>query len=403
MNHNEKNFRYEGFYCKSCDKHFSQKNRILIHNHKYHEDLSIKILKCSKCNSEQLNEKALKIHMARYHNKKAIYNCPHCDRRLANKHSVPKHILIVHTPKEQWPYSCDLCTQKFTTYSDKSKHLLSKVHIKDDIPKVGTQEWKKLLFGEELFFKKEEMELSAISGDKKNGDKASITFDCNNCTMKFHEDKLLKMHISQIHNENLIYKCDKCGAVFASQSSLTKHVKRIHTSNKIWTIECKECEKKFPDKATLSRHLATKIHIEKKDLPIICKLCSHRFTRRYYLKRHLLSNVHKNVPKSDSKEFHDLLYADIKTIEGKTEEINTEDQEVNFSEIKQNDIVVEGLMNSMDTIKQYSQPSPDASKSLVSTKIKKLTPLEALVLRLDNNEKISSDEMLDYISLICNS
>ena len=303
-------------------------------------------------------------------------------------------------------FSCDLCTQRFTTYSDKSRHLLSQFHIKDYIPKVGTQEWKKLLYGEQLSFKKEVVELSANSGEREIGDIECITFDCNNCTMKFHDDKLLNIHISQIHNENLIYKCDKCGAVFASQSSLTKHVKRIHTSNKIWTIECKECEKKFPDKATLSRHLATKIHVENKDLPIVCQLCSHRFTRRYYLKRHLLSNVHKNVPKSDSKEFHDLLYADIKTIEGKTEEINTEDQEVNFgsfSEIKQNDIVVEGLMDSMDSIKQYSKPSPDASKSLVSTKIKKLTPLEALVLRLDNNEKISSDEMLDYISLICYS
>ena len=118
----------------------------------------------------------------------------------------------------------------------------------------------------------------------------------------------------------------------------------------------------------------------------------------------LLLNVHKNVPKSDSKEFHNLLYADIKTNEGIMEEINTEYQEENFeslSEIKQNDVLVEGLMDS-DSIKQTTIPTPDVNKSLLSTKVQKLTPLEALVLRIDNNEKITSDEMLDFIKLICN-
>merc|ERR1712098_679175 len=223
------------------------------------------------------------------------FDCNKC----ASQVNLTKHKFSEHGVSD---FYCKNCDRPYANKKSFSSHI-TKLHKNSD--------------GMKASFKKEKISPPEYKQDENMGDviksnhEKTTTFDCKNCKMKFHEDYLLKMHISQFHNENLIYKCDKCDKVFASHSSRTKHFKRLHTSNETWTIECKDCMTKYPDQATLNSHLSTKIHTKEEDLKSKCKLCNKAFKMRIHLKNHLLSGTHKNdnIPEVDSKEFHNLLYS----------------------------------------------------------------------------------------------
>ena len=249
---------------------------------------TVKDFQCNKCSKRYTLKCTLSRHKVLEHGE-SKFHCKSCDRPFANKKSFATHNLRYHK----------------NSISGKPSFK----NESDTLPE-NTQE--------------------ANIGDltsSRSPDLTASTYDCENCNMKFHKDNLLKIHVSQFHNENLIYKCDLCDRVYASHTARTKHVKRLHTSSDTWTIECRDCSTKYPDQEAFSRHLSTKIHTKEEDLQIFCKLCHHRFIHRRHLKMHLLSNIHKNLPKADTKEFHDILYADITRNEKESEEKITSNSE----------------------------------------------------------------------------
>ena len=482
------------FHCKSCDRPFANKKSFATHNLRYHKnsisgkpsfknesdtlpensqeanignptssrtpDLTASTYDCENCNMKFQKYNLLKIHVSQFHNENLIYKCDLCDRVYASHTARTKHVKRLHTSNDTWTIECRDCNTKYPDQEAFSKHLSTKIHTKGEdlqifcklchhrfyqrsnlkrhllsnihknLPKADTKEFHDILYADITRNEKESEEKSTSNSEENAGKKwentgitnqddknesinkefiasnqvkqeplqSSQTFECQSCDMKFYEENLLRMHKSQYHNENLIFVCDICDVRYASQNSLSKHVKKVHTSNQTWTYECKECDTKYPDKRSLKKHLSNKIHKKDEDLKIFCKLCDKRFSRRIHLKVHLLSGTHKkdNVPEALSKEFHDLLYID----------------KINIQQENKEELVAHSVENiesgtkkdqNEKNLEDQQRQSTESSKLQQDIMTNKLSPLEATVLRMDNNEKISSDEMLHMIKLICNS
>jgi len=88
--------------CKICGKTMSESK--LYHHSKYHESMAT----CPVCN-KTMTKYNLPHHISVIHNKERLnkgFNCPICDKELANKQSMTKHIEAVHEKKL---VPCSMC------------------------------------------------------------------------------------------------------------------------------------------------------------------------------------------------------------------------------------------------------------------------------------------------------
>ena len=100
---------------------------------------------CEDCGTLFEKFKSLEIHKRRVH-MKGEFLCPqNCGRRFLSKHAVKKH-LLTHMPRKLWPFRCPLCGQMFQGIGDIPKHLKTSYHRYDNIPEVGSKEWKELIY-----------------------------------------------------------------------------------------------------------------------------------------------------------------------------------------------------------------------------------------------------------------
>ena len=76
---------------------------------------------------------------------------------------------------------------------------------------------------------------------------------CLICEKEFPFKSYLKRHL-RVHSENKPFNCDHCGQKFSRKDTLTRHI-RIHTGEK--PFKCEYCDKKFTQKTSLRNHWAT--------------------------------------------------------------------------------------------------------------------------------------------------
>ena len=145
---------------------------------------------CHLCNAKYEKFKSLKIHMGRAHNAKAQVPCPEgCGKMLTTAHAIKKHLLS-HKPEEEWPYECPLCHKKFQARGDIPKHLMTKLHEKDNVPSMGTKGWYDLIYHDDPNYnyeshkvKLERMEAKGMQparGATVSGGKIVIHDQCDN-------------------------------------------------------------------------------------------------------------------------------------------------------------------------------------------------------------------------------
>ena len=87
-------------------------------------------------------------------------------------------------------------------------------------------------------------------------------FPCTECGKDFSEERAMKTHIKNIHEQILNFVCSEagCGKAYANSSLLKNHVDRVHMGIKLY---CDTCGQGFSTKYILKNHME-KMHINKK-------------------------------------------------------------------------------------------------------------------------------------------
>lgn len=110
------------FICIACNRKFSNLNKFLIHENKYHstrcvteDDINYK---SSICNKKFSNKRYYTKHL-QSHTDIRPYACDICDKRFGNSSN-----LIVHKRfhRGEKPHSCSVCDKTFTVKDDLIKH-----------------------------------------------------------------------------------------------------------------------------------------------------------------------------------------------------------------------------------------------------------------------------------------
>lgn len=175
--------------------------------------------------------------------------CPHCDKKFCKQMFLKEH-LYMHTPKA--PYTCQLCTEKFTRRAPFQMHLLS------------------------------------------HDSQSNL---CNICGKIFENATLLRDHrVRHIKERGVQHLCNFCQKSFAQKISFIAHL-QTHSSNA--TLSCSKCNKKFTTHSASMNHQME--HTKRDAVPAVqkcvksgivkkCQTCNKNFEKGFQLKVHKRSH-----------------------------------------------------------------------------------------------------------------
>jgi len=109
----------------------------------------------------------------------------------------------------------------------------------------------------------------------------STTLDCEDCNVKFPSHADLVQH-NQYHQGTHRYLCRICNRAYQSNPGRLKHEQFEHGSTPL--LQCDSCGKQFKRKDRLKDHIATK---HSAATPHSCPYCSSAFKLRDYLRKHV--------------------------------------------------------------------------------------------------------------------
>ena len=242
--------------CLECLKTFSPKEKVSIHYHRCHRDVTSKL--CPICG---VSTSALKAHINKTHKteKPNKLICAICGNEFASKVILNRHVQFVHESEKN--YKCKFCGQGFKTESHLRMHYWS-LHLKvkpykckhcsyvakqpnriyehcRDVHKLKgdrsdvqelEHEFERIREFETQhgIYKKK---VKTINGDTKK--------HCWLCGKYFEQKERLEIH-EMTHLELKPYQCSDCDSVFMSKKNLKDHLKIVH--NQDFVKECEQSE-----------------------------------------------------------------------------------------------------------------------------------------------------------------
>lgn len=207
------------------------KNHMLIHGPRDK-------VACGKCGKYVLNEKALLQHLdkgvcerAKKVTEKKLFKCNICNVSFRTEGNLNKHKeTFIHDK-----YSCSYCNKKFFHKTYYERHILT--HSSE---KPFSCE----LCG--LMFKSEK----CVKVHKSNIHEENIPVSCKICNKVIKQKKYLRYHM-MVHSDERAYNCEICGQTFRQPHGLQKH-KLSHTNER--PFSCDVCGKAYRDKQTFDKH-----------------------------------------------------------------------------------------------------------------------------------------------------
>lgn len=114
------------------------------------------------------------------------------------------------------------------------------------------------------------------------------SYPCERCNKQFAtavgRSFHMKMHCYD-KNHEMKYACAKCDRKFPFKHTLQRHLSRRHDH----AFFCDYCERSFYDKHHLNRHIMGHMGIK----PFKCNICSQKFSRKYNLHVHIQRHSNK--------------------------------------------------------------------------------------------------------------
>ena len=124
---------------------------------------------------------------------------------------------------------------------------------------------------------------SGLGNRAKTRNETRKAYQCNFCSLGFHNRSLLIRH-NKRHDR--VFRCEKCHKLFRERFTLNRH--RIVHSTGEKTFKCLECTSSFKYRSSLQRHM--QIHAGSK--PFQCSTCEMCFALESHLNKHL--RFHEN-------------------------------------------------------------------------------------------------------------
>ena len=277
----EDDFSCQIYKCKTCEKTFSNSNRIFKHIYQVHKERKFKCENCGKafsydvllrrhkniCNgsntpTQEIVKQKLKdveYSVLKDDNLGRMYQCKKCEKSFHSFHMIHQHIFDVHRGKK---LRCEHCDKLFSTNSRFAYH-------------------KKMYHSNE-----------------------GLTSKCEICDNTYKNPYVLRVHFNESHRERK-FKCEKCNEMFPFKSSLEKHSKKCNCfrkqiqskqtlkgfdydvmadgSGRIY--KCQRCEKKFRNNSSIVQH----VHYHHREKKIDCEKCGRMFPSKSLLNRHMKS------------------------------------------------------------------------------------------------------------------
>ncbi|XP_077295613.1 uncharacterized protein LOC143917875 [Arctopsyche grandis] len=227
--------------CKICNetfaRHFTLVSHMSVHFPNY---------VCHICSKFYITKRSLGNHIRRHQQCLIPQTCQVCNKTYKGIENLKQHMR--HHNREKNIYKCPQCTEKFSSYYSRIKHLID---IHNDEPKK---------------------------------------YKCKICPKRYYQANALSHHVKTSHLREKKYTCQVCEVSFFAKSTLTGHM--IKHSN-IKKFHCEVCNKSFAKRFTLNEHM--KIHNNVKNW--VCTVCSRAFTQKCTLKGHM--KVHEKETQSN--------------------------------------------------------------------------------------------------------
>ncbi|KAL1396334.1 hypothetical protein pipiens_010592 [Culex pipiens pipiens] len=107
---------------------------------------------------------------------------------------------------------------------------------------------------------------------------------CDTCGQQFAKPKLMYAHVRAAHGDRR-FKCRFCPKTFVRNARLKEH-ERQHTGER--DFQCEQCERKYPTARGLKVHMED-IHSE--NLPYVCDKCGKGFAKEGKLRQHYSAHL----------------------------------------------------------------------------------------------------------------
>ncbi|XP_065086578.1 transcription factor grauzone-like [Ochlerotatus camptorhynchus] len=210
LEHISKHLNPDTFRCEMCNKSYSCKTSLELHNMHLHLPETEKPFKCTKCPRSFAKDYQLKCHIVRH----VAVECPKCGRIMSSRLSLRDHLIKMHSEVGQRLMVCDTCGKGFRSKTSFQRHVLLHQGV--------TQENR---------------------------------IQCNLCSRWLINKMGLKKHIRTQHTEvGEIFVCADCGKIAPNSAALQQHRRVVHSEQK---FACEICEKSFKRAIALKEHRAT--------------------------------------------------------------------------------------------------------------------------------------------------
>ncbi|XP_055837341.1 zinc finger protein 728 [Episyrphus balteatus] len=290
------------YACEFCELAFKSIDTLKQHR-EIHQD---NVFKCWICEGTYLEFKKLKTHILTHNKLESIQQLfpinRHyvCDIDSCDQSYLTWPSLRAHKNRHATKFTCEICSQAFTTESKLHAHLKSH----DTNEEYPCQFCPKLCISQ--------MSLSVHVARKHNNNYKT----CPTCKSTCSSEEALIEHIEMQHTEA---KCEICGKVTKNKRNLQVHIQMIHSQVK--RFFCSVCNKGYFNNSDLKNHeralhqepnkfkceycnfsssyeASFNAHILKheQNKPFKCDECGREFTRKSSFKLHVLRH-------SDNKPF----------------------------------------------------------------------------------------------------